>query len=115
MSDTPETVYITSGSYFDENSVALGFAWRDLAENRVAFVRKDLADKCDAELEAKQNWQTTETPPEVGTSVLVYLPEEDLVLTATYVIGKWMSRGEEVFPSHWMPLPDAPKREQNDG
>lgn len=55
-------------------------------------------------------WQPIETEHavETGTTALVFVWGV-LMLTATYFTGKWMSRGEEVFPSHWMPLPDAPK------
>jgi len=82
-------------------------------ENRTTADEIDRLKARIAALEAKQKWQPIETAPEAGTTAIVYFSEFNVILTATYV-GKWMSRGEEVFPTHWMPLPDAPKGEQND-
>ena len=54
-------------------------------------------------------WTEVASPPEPGVSVIVYLPQSDVIVTATYVCKKWMSRGEQVFPSHWQDLPQRPQ------
>jgi Protein of unknown function (DUF551) len=69
-------------------------------------------------------WQPIETAPKDGTDVLLYLPDADPpVRLGRYVAqgvtrsGHWFSyagrvkspRDREIVPSHWMPLPEAPR------
>jgi hypothetical protein len=67
----------------------------------------DVADAIMAalpELTASQ-WLPIETA-ESGESYLVYA--HGYVITATKIGTHWMNKGEEIFPTHLMPLPAAP-------
>ncbi len=68
-------------------------------------------------------WQPIETAPKDGTNVLVIVvehPESHCVLR--HQDGQWLNdeffdviSGEQVIwyePTHWMPLPDPPSKDQ---
>jgi hypothetical protein len=77
----------------------------------VASVIRDAAAPPEPEISA---WQLTSSPPNHFTSCMVFLCQDfggTLITTATLFQGKWMSCGEQVFPSHWMPLPNEPEKE----
>ena len=73
-------------------------------------------------------WQPIETAPKGLIEVLVFVPEHaPLVFTAKCIYGRWgcSSAGrfapEDDFygdapinPTHWMPLPEAPKGENDE-
>jgi len=54
-------------------------------------------------------WRPIETCKEleVGASALIFITG-GVQITALWVRGMWMSRGEQVYPTHWMPLPEPP-------
>jgi hypothetical protein len=69
-------------------------------------------------------WQSIETAPKDGTSVLVYgfwegelhgQDDERDVWKAHFVLDEWFVDGGEFYsqhvidPTHWMPLPEEPK------
>ena len=61
-------------------------------------------------------WQPIETAPE-ATVLLVWLPNYGVGVatkTTTHGLAHWWHRGESeaCYPTHWMPLPEAPN-EQN--
>lgn len=73
-------------------------------------------------------WRPIETAPKDGTIILVYgywdgeLSEKDIereVWKAHFNLGTWCLDGSEFYaveianPTHWMPLPEPPKKEQN--
>jgi hypothetical protein len=56
------------------------------------------------------DWQPIETAPRLG-SVLIYEPRQQWVTVGYQENGCWSDERAEdapIFPSHWMPLPDAP-------
>jgi hypothetical protein len=53
----------------------------------------------------KGPWQLIGTE-ESGKSYIVYA--HGYVVTATKMGTHWLNKGEEIFPTHWMPLPAAP-------
>jgi hypothetical protein len=53
----------------------------------------------------KGAWQLVGTE-ESGESYIVYA--HGYVLTATKMGTHWLNKSEEIFPTHWMPLPAAP-------
>ena len=67
------------------------------------------------------NWQDISTAPKDGTTILGYMPERafnvpiDDVATIywydEYATPAWVDTvsGENVDPTHWMPLPEPPK------
>ncbi len=59
-------------------------------------------------------WKPIETAPQDGTRILVYAPDIDLVLIATFQVisgkGTWVGWRETLVPTHWMPLPNPPWR-----
>jgi len=82
--------------------------------NLIKTKRMQLAerDKRIAELEAASEWQDVETAkPEGGQSYTIHIDidGESLIITALFVCGRWMSRGQEAFPTHFR-LPPTPPR-----
>lgn len=69
------------------------------------------------------DWQPIETAPKDGTVVMLYWPT--ISINAYPAVGfnhdddygwawsQWMDYGE-IFPTHWMPLP-APPGKENEG
>lgn len=69
-------------------------------------------------------WQTIETAPKDGRKILCYMADEwelDGLLIESVVYcpesGRWLEahgeRYSSYLPTHWMPLPKAPKDEKN--
>lgn len=64
-------------------------------------------------------WQPIETAPKDGTHFYSYFQDVEEVVCPYDITywGKlsygngWITMGGESFPSHWMPLPDAPNAE----
>ena len=69
-------------------------------------------------------WQTIETAPKDGTSILLYgywegeihkIEDEKNIWMAQYTYGDWLINGGDSYgsyvrnPTHWMPLPEPPK------
>ena len=68
-------------------------------------------------------WQPIDTAPKDGTNVWLFCPDEEPQQCAGYFTGEAGAYWEpcdtlvssvilEVLPTHWMPLPDAPKVEE---
>ena len=70
------------------------------------------------------DWQTIETAPKDGTSILLYgywegeihsIEDEKNIWMAQYTYGDWLINGGDYYgsyvrnPTHWMPLPEPPK------
>ena len=68
------------------------------------------------------DWQPIETAPKDGTPILGWAPDSELANPVHYAViwwfqwtelGGWVREGDEydiaADPTHWMPLPDAPK------
>ena len=51
-------------------------------------------------------WQPIETAPMHGTFLIFVAPH---IVSASRFRMAWMSRGESLTPTHWMPLPEPPK------
>ena len=63
--------------------------------------------------EAQMEWQPIETAPKDGASVLIGRAQWPEPFVAHLEDGRWYIDGEDepfdFAPTHWMPLPDAPK------
>ena len=68
------------------------------------------------------SWQPIETAPKDGTPILAYEPtpgsptEEDgryYITTGYRVRNQYRTGTEHENPTHWMPLPEPPKEEDN--
>lgn len=63
------------------------------------------------ELEHETQWHTMETAPKDGTEVLVF--SNIGLMVSFYFKGMWREKanmlGLRKDPTHWMPLPKAPK------
>jgi hypothetical protein len=88
-----------------------------IVKYRRAVYDKSEADKVIAELEEERRWRKcSEEKPGNGQEVLVWLTAGGpygFVLTSRYIDSQWYY-GEDpqgCKPSHWMPLPSAPKEE----
>lgn len=61
-------------------------------------------------------WHTIETAPKDDTAILVALPDSNIVQSARFRNGGWVIcwdlhvLSEFYQPSHWMPMPDLPKK-----
>jgi hypothetical protein len=53
-------------------------------------------------------WSTDMESAHSGESYIVYA--HGYVLTATKMGTHWMNKGEEIYPTHWMALPNPPKK-----
>jgi hypothetical protein len=55
-------------------------------------------------------WKPIETAPKDGTRILVYAPDIDRVLIATFrpSLRIWVGWRETLVPTHWMRLPNPP-------
>ena len=68
------------------------------------------------EVPAFGTWQPIETAPE-GKDILVYQPDSGEQFVAYFSLwnNKWMFAFNNALkdePSHWMPLPEIPKEEE---
>lgn len=66
-------------------------------------------------------WRPIETAPKDGTHVLAWFPEPEeyeVMIVRYWADGElWMTVGpveDDVYPTHWMPLPAAPGRTGDD-
>ena len=67
------------------------------------------------ELEAKTAWQPIETAPKDGELVLVWDECRNSCAIAHHYDCGWLEGFHEYWifkPTHWMPLPSAPKKEE---
>ena len=55
-------------------------------------------------------WQSIDSAEKNSIQVLLFEPEGYFVIQGYYWNGGWLTHdgGEPIFPSHWMPLPEAP-------
>lgn len=78
-------------------------------------VTDELIEELDrlAEAEARKNWQSIETAPKDGTSVLVY--DGHIWIAEWYEtndrIKGWWAQDHSCNPTHWMHLPEPPNSE----
>lgn len=83
-------------------------------ESIIREIKRMIRDKCSA------GWQPIDTAPKDGEEILLYCPgNHPLQLMGFFSSdagGRWEHCSEslyyeeqEIFPTHWMPLPDAPK------
>ena len=61
-------------------------------------------------------WRPIETAPKDGTAILGWWAGECMIVDWCVVVERWGSThdGENMFkpePTHWMPLPEPPKQE----
>lgn len=66
----------------------------------------------------QNEWQAIDTAPKDGASVLLYSPVlfGEQIVVAYYELGQWHDlMGRVPQPTHWMPLPKAPKEQQAEG
>ena len=71
------------------------------------------------DLENASGWSPIETAPRDGTDIIVYRPKHDgdyipKVGTDYWMTGRfygpcWAKSRRDCEPTHWMPLPEAPK------
>lgn len=61
-------------------------------------------------------WRTIESAPKDEMILLVWKREAGQwsIRIGRWVLDTWASRGEEISPTHWQPLPEPPK-EPSDG
>ncbi len=61
-------------------------------------------------------WQTIETAPKDGTEVLALCCEDHTQLVYAMGEGLWKSVSTDryVIPTHWMPLPNMPKGQDDE-
>lgn len=64
-------------------------------------------------------WKPIETAPKDGSAVLLWADVktwtgEEVPVTGWFTIGscKWVSHGDWLKPTHWMPLPAPPAKAQ---
>ena len=100
-------------------------------DDLIAIIAQGITDgtdlDCTAETQAREvlrqlraagvmpQWQPIETAPKDGTRVLVWRRDEDGythrrvgVDHFNVEIGKWWRSRRDMYPTHWMPLPEAP-------
>lgn len=73
-------------------------------------------------LQTPREWQPISTAPKDGSEILLIDPEHEIKVVSTYWHafangdGYWenLEGLEEYNPTHWMPLPTAPKGKDND-
>jgi hypothetical protein len=90
-------------------------ALRDLAISRAATDKTRV--EADAVMGQIPRWREIESAPKDGTSILVATKDQGLVLAywCDEIVGEemWLCadshEDEEVHPTHWQPLPEAPK------
>lgn len=80
--------------------------------------RAEQAEARVKELEAEREWQPISTAPKDGTLIILFVPGLQGVCPGRWLCnadeGWWSSYGRTANPTHWMPLPTAPK-EDTDG
>ena len=65
----------------------------------------------------QEGWQPIETAPKDGTGILVYTRNDNIYVVAydNYFSAPWRIRNDQGLnvsvPTHWMPLPAAPRKE----
>lgn len=98
---------------------------------RAAPIVRVVLAAADAVRGSDDGWQPIETAPRDGTMVILadlteVAPngstisyEDRWVVAGSYQRNNWYNQfieedGEEIYPSHWMPLPTAPKRNEGE-
>lgn len=67
-------------------------------------------------------WRPIETAPKDGTAVLIFDVPHGLIYSARFFDGEWISMScidgyfgcRENEASHWMPLPEAPNKDDTE-
>lgn len=77
------------------------------------YMGRLLLDHGEALLAAIPRWRPIETAPRDGDPVLVWMLASGHCAIASWRPEGWHVSGWKISPTHWMPLPAAPKEESN--
>lgn len=80
-----------------------------LLNNTSYITANDLLRVLINECKELNQWHPIETAPKDDTKVLLYTKEWGAIHGRWYLGIGWNCKGTELYPSHWMEIPEPPK------